>query len=74
MPCRGLRACGLQLVILGSGETRYEQALRAAAARHAAWLAVRIGYDEAGAHRIQGGADMFLMPSRFEPLRTEPAP
>ena len=56
-----------QLVILGSGETRYEQALRAAAARHTGWLAVRLGYDEAGAHRIQGGADMFLMPSRFEP-------
>jgi len=57
----------LQLAILGSGEARYEQALRQAATRQAGGLAVRLGYDEAGAHRIQGGADMFLMPSRFEP-------
>lgn len=57
----------LQLVLLGTGEARYEQALRAAAARHAGWFTVRLGYDEANAHRIQAGADAFLMPSRFEP-------
>ncbi len=57
----------LQLVLLGTGEARYEKALAAAAARYAGWFAARIGYDEASAHRIQAGADAFLMPSRFEP-------
>lgn len=62
-----LARLGVQLVTLGTGEARFEQALRDAGARHAGWLSVRIGYDEALAHRIQAGADMFLMPSRFEP-------
>jgi starch synthase len=57
----------LQLVILGTGEASYERALRAAAARYPERLAVIIGYDEHLAHRIEAGADMFLMPSRFEP-------
>ena len=57
----------LQLVVLGSGETGYEEALRRQVARYPGRLAVRIGYDEALAHRIEAGADMFLMPSRFEP-------
>ena len=57
----------LQWVLLGTGEARFEQALRAASRRHAGWFAARIGYDEATAHRIQAGADVFLMPSRFEP-------
>ena len=57
----------LQLVVLGSGEARYEQALRAQAVRYPDRLAVLAGYDEAVAHRIQAGADLFLMPSRFEP-------
>lgn len=61
-------ACrSLQLAILGHGERRYEQALERAAARYSHWLAVRIGYDEALAHGIEAGADLFLMPSRFEP-------
>ncbi len=58
---------GVQLVILGSGEQKYEAALRQAAATHAGWMAVRIGYDEGLAHRIEAGSDLFLMPSRFEP-------
>jgi starch synthase len=57
----------LQLVILGQGEGRFEQALRKQAARHGERIAVRIGYDERLAHRIEAGADIFLMPSRFEP-------
>lgn len=58
---------GVQLAILGSGDREYEDALRRAAATHRDWLAVRIGYDEGLAHRIEAGADVFLMPSRFEP-------
>ncbi|HEB98954.1 MAG TPA: glycogen synthase GlgA [Thiotrichales bacterium] len=57
----------LQLVILGSGEAGLETALREAAAAHPDRIGVRIGYDEPLAHRIEAGADIFLMPSRFEP-------
>ena len=57
----------LQLVVLGTGDTQHEQALRAQAALYPDQLAVLVGYDEAIAHRIQAGADFFLMPSRFEP-------
>jgi starch synthase len=57
----------LQIVVLGSGEAQYEQALRKQAKRYPDRLAVLAGYDEALAHRIQAGVDLFLMPSRFEP-------
>ena len=57
----------LQLVILGAGENHYEKALVAAAGDFGDRISVRIGYDEAYAHRIQAGADIMLMPSRFEP-------
>jgi starch synthase len=57
----------LQLVVLGSGEPAYETALREKVERYQGRLAVHIGYDEKLAHRIEAGADMFLMPSRFEP-------
>jgi starch synthase len=63
----GLMHRPLQLVILGSGEAGYEAALRAQVARYPGRLAVHIGYDERLAHLIEAGADMFLMPSRFEP-------
>ena len=63
----GLMHRPLQLVILGSGEAGYEVALRAQVARYPGRLAVQIGYDERLAHLIEAGADMFLMPSRFEP-------
>lgn len=56
-----------QLVVLGTGERTYETALAKLAARHPDRIAVKIGYDEALAHRIEAGADIFLMPSRFEP-------
>jgi starch synthase len=56
-----------QVAILGTGEARYEQALRDLARRFPGRLAVHVGYDEALAHRIEAGGDAFLMPSRFEP-------
>ena len=55
------------MVLLGSGEGRYETSLTDAARRHPTRLAVRLGFDEGLAHRIEGGADAFLMPSRYEP-------
>jgi starch synthase len=52
------------LVVLGTGDARLEAAFRSEAGRH---VGVRIGFDEALAHRIEAGSDLFLMPSRFEP-------
>ncbi|MCG2583742.1 glycogen synthase GlgA [Massilia sp. TS11] len=60
-------ASGSQLLVLGSGEARYEHALRAAANTHAGQVAVRIGYDEDLAHRMFAGGDVCLVPSRYEP-------
>ena len=58
---------GGRLAVLGTGDAASEQQLRAAAARHPGRVAVRIGYDEALSHRMQGGGDAILVPSRFEP-------
>jgi starch synthase len=57
----------LCLVLLGSGAAEYEAELRKIAAEYPNRVAVRIGYDEALAHKIEAGADMFLMPSQYEP-------
>jgi starch synthase len=57
----------VQLAILGTGSSAYEEAFARAAARHPGQVAARLGFDEALAHRIEAGADLFLMPSRFEP-------
>jgi starch synthase len=57
----------VQLVILGAGEPELEQALREEVAFHPGKCALRIGYDEQLAHRIEAGSDAFLMPSRYEP-------
>ncbi len=58
---------GCQLALLGTGDKRLEDAFRALADSHGDQVAVRIGYSEDLAHRMQAGADMLLMPSRFEP-------
>jgi starch synthase len=57
----------LRMVMLGSGDRDMEDGLRALQARDPARFGVRIGYDTALAHKIEAGADMFLVPSRFEP-------
>jgi starch synthase len=62
-----LRASDATLLVLGSGEERYEHQLRVLARAFPRRVIVRIGFDEALAHRIEAGADVFLMPSRFEP-------
>ncbi len=56
-----------QIVILGTGEKRFEQVLQGLALHYPKQLAVHVGFDERLAHQIEAGADMFLMPSRFEP-------
>ncbi len=57
----------VQVVILGTGDVGYEQQVRELAERYPGRLAVRNVFDEGLAHRIEAGADMFLMPSRYEP-------
>lgn len=54
-------------VLLGSGERRYEDLWLGLATRHPGRIAARIGFDEPLSHLIEAGADLFLMPSRFEP-------
>jgi starch synthase len=58
---------GAMFVVLGTGDRRYEQLWRDLAASHPTVIAARIGFDERLAHLIEGGADIFLMPSQFEP-------
>jgi starch synthase len=58
---------GVQFVLLGSGEPRYEEFFRAAISRYPNQVAVRFGFDEPLAHQIEAGADLFLMPSLYEP-------
>ncbi|HEY8610860.1 MAG TPA: glycogen synthase GlgA [Roseomonas sp.] len=62
-----LLAHGMRLALLGAGEPALEAGFRDAAAAHPGQVSVRIGYDEALAHLIQGGCDALLVPSRFEP-------
>jgi starch synthase len=62
-----LPSLGASFVLLGAGEPRYENLWRTLAHRYPDRIGARIGFDEALAHRIEAGADLFLMPSRFEP-------
>jgi len=57
----------LQLVVLGAGEQRYQELLVRLPAAHPERIGVKIGYDNVVAHKIEAGADMFLMPSNYEP-------
>jgi starch synthase len=57
----------LQFVLLGTGERDVEERLASIANHRPDRCAVKIGFDDALAHRIEAGADFFVMPSRFEP-------
>jgi starch synthase len=57
----------LAIVALGSGEAKYERMFRELSERLPEKLAVKVAYDNTLAHKIEAGADMFLMPSRYEP-------
>ena len=58
---------GVNVVILGSGDRSIELAFLEAAARHPDNVRVIIGFDDRLAHRLYAGADLLMMPSRFEP-------
>jgi starch synthase len=62
-----LAAQGVFLAVLGSGDAALEADFLDLAVAHPNRFAVRIGYNNALAHRIEAGADLFLMPSRYEP-------
>jgi len=58
---------GLRLVVLGSGEARYEQRFAELGRARPDQIGVRVGFDDTLAHQIQAGCDCLLMPSRYEP-------
>jgi starch synthase len=62
-----LVASGARLALLGSGDRDLEAAIRAVADHHQGRIGTVIGYDETLSHQMFGGADMILVPSRFEP-------
>lgn len=62
-----IMAMDLQMVILGTGEQRYHTLLEGIGKKYPKKLSVNIKFDNKLAHQIEAGADMFLMPSRYEP-------
>jgi len=62
-----IMSMNLQIVILGAGEQRYHDLLTAIGKRYPKKISVNIKFDNKLAHQIEAGADMFLMPSRYEP-------
>lgn len=56
-----------ELIVIGEGERKFENALLEAQTRYPQAVSVTIGYDERLAHRLQSGADILLAPARFEP-------
>lgn len=57
----------VQMVVLGTGDKQYEELFRKLARQYPAKFAVKVAYDNALAHKVEAGADIFLMPSRYEP-------
>jgi starch synthase len=57
----------MNLVVLGSGDKAYEEMFQRLAKQFPNKIAIKVAYDNAVAHKIEAGADMFLMPSRYEP-------
>lgn len=64
---RVMASMQVQVVVLGSGDPVIESRLKAAEGRYPERIHVTIGFNEGLSRRIYGGADFFLMPSRFEP-------
>lgn len=58
---------GAQLIVLGTGESEIEESLTQLQGRYPGQVRAYFQFDEGLAHRIQAGADIFLVPSRYEP-------
>ena len=63
----GIMATGCQLVVLGKGDSRFEDFFRGKAWQYGGRLSAQITYAEDLARRVYAGCDLFLMPSRSEP-------
>ncbi|MFN3974529.1 MAG: glycogen synthase GlgA [Dehalococcoidia bacterium] len=63
----GVVSLGVQFVLLGEGEERYETFFREATGRYPRRVGVSLAFDEALAHKVIAGSDILLMPSRYEP-------
>jgi starch synthase len=57
----------VQLVMLGTGDPTFEETFKSFQARYPDRMGLYVGFNEGLAHRIEGGADMLLMPSKYEP-------
>jgi starch synthase len=64
---RWVQTSDVQWVLLGTGQPKYHRLLETLAERFPQKVAIRLEFSNPLAHRIEAGADMFLMPSRFEP-------
>jgi len=63
----GIIAEGASLMVLGRGDEKYERLLLGIARRHPGRIGVKIAFDPVLSHKIEAGADLFLMPSLYEP-------
>ncbi|MBW1710532.1 MAG: glycogen synthase GlgA [Deltaproteobacteria bacterium] len=61
----------MKLIVLGSGDDKYHVSLKDIAAAYPDRIAVKLMYDNSLAHKVMAGADIFLMPSRYEPCGLE---
>jgi starch synthase len=57
----------VRVVILGTGERKFEESLAAFGRRHPDRISLRFAFDNRLAHKIEAGSDIYLMPSRYEP-------
>lgn len=62
-----LMSLEVQMVVLGTGEQRYHDLLASLADRYPKKIGLKVGFDNALAHKIEAGSDIFLMPSKYEP-------